>query len=165
MSIPTIPTRLSGDLAERWTVSDDGLTYTFTIRKGVKFHDGSPVTAKDVKASYDKIVFPPEGVASTRKGQYKVVEAIEAPDDQTVRFRLKWPSASFLLGLASPWNFIYKADTLAKDMHWYENNIMGSGPFMFVEHVRGSHLVGKRNPNYWEQGQALSGWLPRPVHQ
>ena len=82
-----------------------------------------------------------------------MVEAVEAPDDATVRFRLKWPSASFLLGLASPWNFIYKADMLAKDMHWYEQNILGSGPFVFVEHVRGSHLVGKRNPNYWEKGK------------
>lgn len=142
-----------GDVAESWTVSDDKLTYTFKLRQGVTFHDSSPVTAKDVKASYDKIVFPPEGVASSRKGQYTVIEAIEAPDEATVRFRLKWPSASFLLSLASPWNFIYKADMLAKDMHWYEQNILGSGPFMFVEHVRGSHLVGKRNPNYWDKGK------------
>jgi peptide/nickel transport system substrate-binding protein len=142
-----------GDLAEGWTVSDDGLIFTFKIRRGVKFHDGSALTARDVKASYDKIVFPTEGVASTRKGQYEMVAAIEAPDDQTVRFRLKWPSASMLSGLASPWNFIYKADILAKDMHWYETNIMGSGPFMFVEHVRGSHLVGKRNPDYWDKGK------------
>jgi peptide/nickel transport system substrate-binding protein len=150
---PEDQNEIVGDLAEGWTVSDDGLTYTFKIRKGVKFHDGSPLTARDVKASYDKIIFPPEGVASTRQGQYEAIAAIEAPDDQTVRFRLKWPSASMLSGLASPWNFIYKADILAKDMHWYENNIMGSGPFMFVEHVRGSHLVGKRNPEYWDQGK------------
>jgi peptide/nickel transport system substrate-binding protein len=146
-------TEIVGDLAERWTISDDKLRYTFTIRQGVTFHDGSPLTAKDVKASYDRIIFPPAGVASNRQGQYTVVEAVEAPDDRTVSFRLKWPSASFLLSLASPWNFIYKADILARDMHWYENNIMGSGPFVFVEHVRGSHLVGKRNPNYWDKGK------------
>jgi peptide/nickel transport system substrate-binding protein len=145
--------KIVGDLAEAWTVSDNKLSYTFTIRKGVTFHDGSPVTAKDVKASYDKIIFPPEGVVSDRKGQYTMVEAITVPDDNTVSFRLKWPSASFLLSLASPWNFIYKADILAQDMHWNEQNIMGSGPFMFVEHVRGSHLVGKRNPNYWDKGK------------
>ena len=46
---------------------------------------------------------------------------------------------------------------LAKDMHWYENNIMGSGPFIFVEHIRGSHLVGKRNPDYWERGKPI--WM------
>ena len=150
---PNDYTKVVGDVAERWTVADDKLSYTFTIRKGVTFHDGSPVTAKDVKASYDKIIFPPAGVVSDRQGQYTVVEAVEAPDDDTVRFRLKWPSASFLLSLASPWNFIYKADMLAKDMHWYEQNIMGSGPFVFVEHVRGSHLIGKRNPNYWDKGK------------
>jgi peptide/nickel transport system substrate-binding protein len=146
-------TKIVGDLAESWTISDDRLTYTFKIRQGVLFHDGSPLTARDVKASYDKIIFPPPGVVSDRQAQYAVVEAVEAPDDSAVRFRLKWPSASFLLSLASPWNFIYKADMLAKDIHWYENNILGSGPFVFVEHVRGSHLVGKRNPSYWEKGK------------
>ena len=146
-------TKIVGDLAESWTVSDDKLTFTFKIRKGVTFHDGSPLTAKDIKASYDKIIFPPASVVSDRKAQYEVVAAVEAPDDATVIFRIKRPSASFLLSLASPWNFIYKADILAQDMRWYENNIMGSGPFMFVEHVRGSHLVGKRNPNYWDKGK------------
>jgi peptide/nickel transport system substrate-binding protein len=151
---PTDPTgtKPAADLAESWTVSKDGLTYTFKLRRGVKFHDGSEMTSKDVKASYDKIVSPPAGVVSDRKGQYAVVEAIEAPDPYTVRFHLKWPSASFLKSLASPWNFIYKADLLAKDMHWYEKNVMGTGPFMFVEHVKGSHLVGKKNPNYWNKG-------------
>jgi len=152
---PTDPsgTKPVPDLAESWTVTNDGLTYTFRLRKGVKFHDGSEMTSKDVKASYDKIIFPPPGVGSSRKGQYDVVEAVEAPDPYTVRFHLKWRSPSFLLSLASPWNFIYKADILAKDIHWYEKNIVGTGPFVFVEHVRGSHLVGKKNPNYWDKGK------------
>ncbi|HLB14522.1 MAG TPA: ABC transporter substrate-binding protein [Burkholderiales bacterium] len=140
-------------IAESWTVSPDGLTYTFKLHKGVKFHDGSEMTAKDVKATYDKIIFPPPGVGSTRKGAYVVVAAVEAPDPATVVFKLKWPSASFLAGLASPWNFIYKADILAKDPNWYEKNIMGTGPFTFVEHVKGSHVVGKKNPNYWDKGK------------
>ncbi len=70
-----------------------------------------------------------------------------------MRFRLKYPSGSFLAGVASPWNFIYKADILAKDPHWYEKNIMGTGPFIFVEHVKGSHVVGKKNPSYWDKGK------------
>jgi peptide/nickel transport system substrate-binding protein len=140
-------------LAESWTVSKDGRTYTFKLHKGVKFHDGSEMTSKDVKASYDKIIFPPAGVGSSRKGQYSDVEAVEAPDPYTVRFRLKEPTGSFLLSLASPYNFIYKADLLAKDMHWYEKNVMGTGPFIFVEHVNGSHVVGKKNPNYWDKGK------------
>jgi peptide/nickel transport system substrate-binding protein len=146
-------TKPVASLAESWTIAKDGLTYTFKLRRGVKFHDGSEMTSKDVKASYDKIIFPPAGMGSSRKGQYAVVEAVETPDPSTVRFRLKWSSGSFLTALASPWNFIYKADILAKDIHWYEKNVMGTGPFTFVEHVKGSHVVGKKNPNYWDKGK------------
>jgi peptide/nickel transport system substrate-binding protein len=140
-------------LAESWTASADGKTYTFKLRSGVKFHDGSEMTSKDVKASYDKIIFPPAGVGSTRKGQYAVVDAVEAPNPTTVVFKLKYASGSFLASLLSPYNFIYKADILAKDPHWYEKNIMGTGPFTFVEHVKGSHVVGKKNPSYWDKGK------------
>jgi peptide/nickel transport system substrate-binding protein len=152
---PTDPsgTKPVGDLAESWTVAKDGLTYTFKLRKGVKFHDGHELTAKDVKASYDKIIFPPQGVGSSRKGQYRSVEVVEAPDPQIVRFRLKYPESSFLLALSSPYNFIYQADILAKDIHWHEKNVMGTGPFKFVEHVKGSHVVGKKNPDYWDKGK------------
>jgi peptide/nickel transport system substrate-binding protein len=140
-------------IAESWTESQDGKTYTFKIRSGVKFHDGSNLTARDVKASYDKIIFPAPGVGSTRKGQYAVVEKIDAPNDTTVVFTLKRPSGSFIASLLSPYNFIYKADILAKDPHWYEKNIMGTGPFQFVEHVKGSHVVGKKFAGYWDKGK------------
>jgi peptide/nickel transport system substrate-binding protein len=140
-------------LAESWTVSADAKTYTFKIRRGVKFHDGSTLTSKDIKATYDKIIFPPPGVGSDRKGQYAVVEAIEAPDAHTVVFRLKFPAGSFISSLLSPYNFVYKADILAKDPNWYEKNIMGTGPFKFIEHVKGSHVVGKKNADYWDKGK------------
>ncbi|MBI3636958.1 MAG: ABC transporter substrate-binding protein, partial [Candidatus Rokubacteria bacterium] len=146
-------TKITGDLAESWTVARDGKTYTFKLRRGVRFHDGSELTSQDVKASYDKIVNPPPGVASIRKSEYLVIDAILAPDPLTVVFRLKWPSASFLASLASPWNWIYKAEILAKDPRWYEKNVMGTGPFTFVEYVKGSHWVGKKNPNYWNKGK------------
>src|SRR5437899_1181909 len=146
-------TRIIGDLAESWTVSKDGLTYTFKIRRGVKFHDGSLLTARDIKATYDHIINPAPGGASPRKGQYAVVEAVEAADDQTLHFRLKHPSAGLLSSLASPWNFVYKAEILAKDPRWYEKNIMGTGPFTFVEHVKGSHWVGKKFADYWDKGK------------
>jgi peptide/nickel transport system substrate-binding protein len=146
-------TKPAPSLAESWTASSDGKTYTFKIRRGVKFHDGSDMTARDVKASYDKIVFPPPGVGSTRKGQYADVASIEAPDATTVVFKLKEPSGSFISSLLSPYNFIYKADILAKDPHWYEKNIMGTGPFTFVEHVKGSHVVGRKFANYWDKGK------------
>jgi len=146
-------TRPVADLAESWTISPDGMTYTLRLRQGVRFHDGSPMTSRDVKASYEKIIWAPPGVISMRKGSYQVVEAIEAPDPFTVRFRLKWPEASFLISLASPYNWIYKADILTKDIRWYETNVMGTGPFKFVEHVKGSHWLAKKNPDYWDKGK------------
>src|SRR5260370_1381618 len=139
-------TRPAPDLAESWTMSPDGLTFTFRLRQGVRFHDGSVLTSRDVKASYDKIVFPPAGVISMRKGSYHAVEAIEAPDPQTVRFRLKWPEASFLISVASPYNWIYKADILARDIRWYETNVMGTRPFNFADHLKRSHCTARQNP-------------------
>src|SRR5438874_12515965 len=146
-------TRPVPDLAESWTIAPDGLTYTLKLRQGVRFHDGSVMTSRDVKASYDRIVSPPAGVTSYRKGSYRAVEAIEAPDPATIRFQLKWPEASFLVTLASPYSWIYKADILARDQHWYDKNIMGTGPFKFVEHVKGSHWIGKKNADYWDKGK------------
>ncbi|MCZ6478809.1 MAG: ABC transporter substrate-binding protein [candidate division NC10 bacterium] len=145
--------KIVGDVAESWKISKDGKTYTFKIRKGIKFHDGSLLTARDVKATYDKIISPPPGVSSARKGAYLVVESVKAPDARTVVFRLKWAAPSFLANLASPWNFIYKADILAKDPHWYEKNINGTGPFKFAEFVPGSHWIGKRNEDYFVKGR------------
>ncbi len=145
--------KIVGDLAESWNVSGDYKTYTFKIRKGVKFHDGTILTSKDIKATYDKIIFPASGVFSARKALYSAVDKVEAPDDYTVVFRLKWPAAAFLGSLASPFNFVYKGDILAKDPHWYEKNIMGTGPFKFVEHVAGSHWIGKRNEDYFVKGR------------
>jgi len=149
-------TKIVSDLAESWTISPDGRVYILKLRRGVKFHDGSEMTSRDVKASYDKIVFPPAGVGSIRKGQYTNVEAIEAPDASTIVFRLKWPQPSFLASLASPYNWVYKAEILAKDVRWYEKNVMGTGPFVFVEHVKGSHWVGKKNTNYWTRASPTS---------
>ena len=145
--------KIVGDVAETWAFSRDGMTLTVKIRKGIKFHDGSALTAQDVKATYDKIIFPPEGVASARKASFAMVDKVEAPDDLTIVFKLTHIAASFLANLASPWNFIYSAAKLKQDPRWYEKNIMGSGPFIFVEHVPGSHWVGKKNPNYFMPGR------------
>jgi peptide/nickel transport system substrate-binding protein len=146
-------TKFIGDLAESFTVSPDKRTYTFKIRKGVKFHDGATLTAADVKASYDHIVFPGPGVVSSRKEQYKAIEAIEAPNAETVVFKLKYPEGSFIASVASPWNFIYRAEILAKDPRWHEKNINGTGAFKFQEYVRGSHWISKKNPDYWDKGK------------
>jgi peptide/nickel transport system substrate-binding protein len=141
--------KIIGDLATEWKIAPDGLTYTFKIRPGVRFHDGSALTAADVKASYDKIIFPPTGVRSIRKNSYSAVESIDAPDAGTVVFKLKFPSASLLDNLASPWNVIYPKKFLDKDPNYFKNTTMGSGPFKFKSWTRGSTFEGERNPDYF----------------
>ena len=138
-----------GDVASEWKIAPDGLTYTFTIRPGIRFHDGSPLTAADVKASFDKIVFPPDGVRSPRKFYYTAVAGIEAPDASTVVFKLKFPSASLLGNIASPWNVIYPKKYLDKDPNYFKSNVVGSGPFKFKSYTRGSTFEGERNPDYF----------------
>src|SRR5438309_1986095 len=141
--------KIIGDAAIEWKIAPDGLTYTFKIRPGIRFHDGSPLTAADVKATYDKIVFPPEGVRSILKNAYTAIGSIEAPDPSTVVFKLKFPSASLLANLASPWNVIYPKKYLDKDPNYFKTNIVGSGPFKFKNYTRGSSFEGERNPDYF----------------
>jgi peptide/nickel transport system substrate-binding protein len=145
--------QLVGDLAESWTISPDGLTYMFKLRDGVKFHDGSPFTSKDVKASYDRIVKPPEGFVSARARSYGHIASIEAPDPRTIVFTLKYVSPAALALFACPFNYIYSAAALDKDPKFPEKNVMGTGPFTFVEYQPGSHWVGKRFDDYWDKGK------------
>src|SRR5215475_5174252 len=144
--------KIIGDLAKSWTVSDDYLTYTFTLHAGVKFHDGSELTSADVKASWDRMVFPPEGVVSPRRGNYPMIKSIEAPDPSTVVFHLHYPSPSFLTNMAHPANFIYAKKYLDQDQNWYKKNTMGSGPFKLKQYVHGSSFEMERNPKYWKPG-------------
>jgi peptide/nickel transport system substrate-binding protein len=140
--------------------TDNGLTYTFKIRKGVKFHDGSPLTAQDVAASWNKIVHPPSGVASARENNFVMVDTITAPDDETVVFKLKYPTLTFIPALADPYAYIYSKTKLDQDMHWYEKNIMGSGPFKLTEFQVGQSIKGERNPDYYHPGQPyLDGFV------
>ena len=132
--------------------TDGDKTFTYKIRKGVKFHDGTPLTAKDVLASFSRIIFPPQGVSSARKAQFGMVESVTAPDDETIVFKLKYPSGAFIPSLATPFHFIYSKAILDKDQHWYEKNVMGSGPFVFEAREAGAVVRGKRNPDYHHAG-------------
>jgi peptide/nickel transport system substrate-binding protein len=144
--------QITGDVATSWTVSDDYLTYTFTLHRGVTFHDGSELTSADVKASWDRIVFPSEGVVSPRRSNYPMIKGIEAPDPYTVVFRLHHRSPSFLTNLAHPANFIYAKKYLDQDPHYYKNQTLGSGPFKLKKYERGSVIELERNPHYWKKG-------------
>ncbi len=150
---------ISCDLCTEWTVSDDHLTYTFTLRRGVRFHDGSELTSADVKASWEKIIwpaktYPGKNVISTHKAFYvDIVDRVEAPDRDTVVFDLKRPSASFIPLLAHPARPIYAKTYPDRDPHYYKTNVMGTGPFKFKRYVRGSFLELECNPDYWVKGR------------
>jgi len=131
--------------------TDGGKTWTFKIRRGVTFHDGSPLTAADVAASFNEIIFPPEGVLSPRVSNYMMVDKVEAPDADTVVFRLKFATEAFLPSLASPFNWIYEKKILDRDPHWYEKNVMGTGPFKFAGYETGQSVKGVRNPDYYDK--------------
>src|SRR4029077_13981420 len=131
---------------------DDGKTYTFKIRDGVKFHDGSPLTAADLGASWNAIIHPPEGVTSARESFYVMIDRVEAPDPTTVVFHLKFATGAFLPALADPYTWIYKKDILDRDPRWYEKNVLGSGPFKFVSYEAGTAVKGIRNPDYYHRG-------------
>src|SRR3979409_2668552 len=120
--------------------TDEGKTYTFKIRQGVKFHDGTPLTAADVLASWNKVIFPPEGVVSPRQSNFMMVDKIEAPDPSTIVFKLKFATDAFLPALADPYAWIYSKAKLDKDIHWYEKNIVGSGPLQFAQDETGQSL-------------------------
>lgn len=142
-----------GDVAESWTVSPDSLIYTFKIRPNIRFHDGSRFSSADVKATFDRIRSPPEGVISLRSGQFKDVVAIETPDPLTVVFKLSKPNAAMLVYFAAPWHCLYSAEKLAENPKFPERNVMGTGPFKFKEHVAGSVWEGVRNDDYFVKGK------------
>ena len=145
--------KIIGDLATGWSWSADSKALTVTLHDGVKFHDGSGLTSADVKASFERIKTPPAGVNSPRRDHFRGMTGIETPDAKTVVFKLEQADPSFLTKLASPYNCIFSAAKLAADPRSPEKEIMGSGPFTFVERKAGSEWVGKRFDGYFRQGQ------------
>jgi peptide/nickel transport system substrate-binding protein len=144
---PEDTTRFVCDICTEMSAGD-GTTYTFKIRRGVQWHDGSSLTAEDVAASWEHIIHPPTGYLSARANWYEMVDSIAVTDPDTVVFHLKFATPTFLPALASPHAYIYKKEILAKDPHWYEKNVMGSGPFKFAGYEVGQSIKGERNPGY-----------------
>jgi peptide/nickel transport system substrate-binding protein len=150
---PAVTTEFVCDVCtEIPTPTEDSRTYAFPIRDDVRFQDGSSLTAYDVAASWNHIVDPPKGVISVRQGYYSMIEKVEASDPKTVVFHLKFATDAFLPALADPYAFIYKKEILDRDPHWFEANIMGSGPFRFKEYQSGQSISGVRNPDYYRPG-------------
>ncbi len=153
---PSSPTDFVCDLCEGKVpgATNGGLTYTFKIRNGVEFHNGTKLTSADIKASLDKVIFPPKGIPSTRKAFYGMVDNITAPNAGTLVVNLKYPTGAFIPALAMPFNFIYsKKDLDAHGYTWHQKNINGTGAFVFVEHKPGAYVEGKRYAKYHHKGK------------
>jgi peptide/nickel transport system substrate-binding protein len=136
-------------LAEKWVISSDGLTWTFTLRRGVKFHNGDTLSSADVKATFERLM--KEETASPKRADYKAIIAVEAPDSATVVFKLSQPYSPLLATLASGWSAILPK-SLIDAGHDFANQPVGTGPYRLVEWVRDSRVVLEKNPEYWMKG-------------
>jgi peptide/nickel transport system substrate-binding protein len=143
--------KFSGDLAESWDVSPDGMVYTFHLRHGITWHDGAPFSSADVAFSIGQI----SAKLHPYRGALNAIDAYETPDANTVVLRLKHPQGSLMISLT---NFItdilpkhiWEGKDFARDPH----NLapIGTGPFKFVEFVPGDHILYARNDKYFLPG-------------
>ena len=144
-------------LAESWDISSDGLTYTFHLRHGVTFSDGTPFNAQTYVKSLDRLfdktdpayIYNTGPVESYIGFTYDAVASYKALDDYTVQFTLKHPFAPFLTSLAMVWNGVVSPDAALKYGKDFRNNPVGTGPFVFKEWVHNDHITLDANPNYW----------------
>jgi len=134
-------------LAESWEVSDDGLEYTFKLRQGVKFHDGSELTADSVVFSWNTYKQP----EVTYGNYWAQVASVVKVDDYTVTLKTDKPDALLLRILATNWSII-PVDWGGKTKEEFAEHPIGTGPFMFEEWVKGDHLTVVANPSYWREG-------------
>ena len=141
---------LVGALAESWATSADGTQWTFRLRPGVRFHDGTVLTAADVVATFTRILEPK--TASPKRTDYAAIERVEAPDPRTVRFVLRGPFAPFLAALGQGWGAILPRGALAAGADLSAHPI-GTGPFVLDEWVRDSHLRLRRFDGYFHRGE------------
>ncbi len=150
---PDDPSKIAGDLAERWTVSADGKTYTFHLRRGVKWHDGQPFTSEDVKTTFDRILKPDFKSPKCGAVLKPIVAGVEAVDPHTVQFTLKAPVAYFTSAVASAWCRVAAKHILEKfgDLSRPEAQI-GTGPFKFKKYERGSVIEWEKNKDYFLPG-------------
>ncbi|WP_052120765.1 ABC transporter substrate-binding protein [Inquilinus limosus] len=157
-------TDLVPELAESFEVSADGLTYTFKLRHGVKFHNGRELKAADVKYSLDRVVQPEtqspgagffdsiQGFEDVSKGKAKELSGIETPDDYTVVFHLTRPDAPFLHKMALNFSHVVPKEEVEKYGADFGKHPVGTGAFRMTEWTLGQRIVFERNPDYFHKG-------------
>ena len=136
-------------LASKWAIDATQVSYEFTLRDGVKFSDGTPVTADDVVFSFQRLN---ERGLPYAKDRFKSLDAVTKVDERRIRFKLKQPDAGFLLNLGSP--FVVGSAILSQkwaQTHDPKREMMGTGPFKMVSYTPNTQLVLKRNESYWNK--------------
>jgi peptide/nickel transport system substrate-binding protein len=154
-------------LATDWTISDDGLTYTFNLRGGVSFHDGTPFNAEAVKFNFDRMLREDHPYYSTGPFPlsffFSSIAEVTAVDDLTVQFTLSEPFAPFLSNLAYPTGLIVSPAAVMQYGEDFGRNPSGTGAFKFVEWQSNSRVVLERNADYWDGAPSLEAVIYRPI--
>ena len=157
-------TDLVPDLAESYEVAPDGLSYTFKLRKGVKFHNGRELTADDVKWSIERAVQPETqspgqgffnmiaGFGDVTSGKAKELSGIQVIDPYTVRFTLSHPDATFLHVMALNFGFAVPKEEVKKYGQDFGKHPVGTGAYKMTEWTLGQRVVFERNPDYYKKG-------------
>src|ERR687893_2088405 len=135
-------------LAESYEVSGDELVYTFHLREGIKFHDGTEFNAEAVKYNLDRY----QEEDSVRSTEVEPIESVDVVDEYTVRVTLSEPFAPFLAVLTDRAGIIASPKTIEENNGRISKDPVGTGPFEYVERVRGDHITVEKNPDYWREG-------------
>jgi peptide/nickel transport system substrate-binding protein len=141
--------RIQPDLAEKWEISPDGKTYTFSLRKGVKFHNGRELTSDDVKYSIERIRDPNK--ASQGKGLMASIDTVDASDKYVAKVMLKEPDSGLLAALASAWGAIVAKEEVEKNGGSLDKADAGSGPYMIEDWVPNQSLKLKKFADYYDK--------------
>jgi len=149
---PHDPNAIIPELAERYEVASDRLSVTFYLRQGVKWHDGQPFTAADVKFSLQRMADASKSTEISKQMQL-VVAGIDIIDDHTVKVRLKQPSASFLAILSGGPGAMQAAHVADQYERTDTRRLVGTGPFEFKEYIPGNKFEVVKNPDYWDKGR------------
>ncbi|MEQ8396115.1 ABC transporter substrate-binding protein [Thalassobaculum sp.] len=154
-------------LATAWTIGDDGKTYTFALRDGVTFHDGTPFDAAAVKFNFDRMLDEKNPYHDTGPFPlsffFGAVDRVEAPDPKTVVFHLKEPYAPFLSNLAYPTGLMVSPAAVKKHKKDFGRHPVGTGPFRFAGWETNSKVVVEANRDYWDGAPKLKAVVFRPI--